>query len=437
VAKAGKARTEAPRLGNGKPIVAGLLLLAALILGIGGWLILAELSGAVVAPGTLVVFGKPKTVQHLEGGIVAAILVRDGDRVAKGEVVARLDDTQLKASHAMLLAGWAEAVARRDRLIAERDRLPAILLTEPEKHAAALLAEARAGQQRLFAARADARNGQVAQLAKRIALHRQQIAARRSQQVFLSNQTAFLHEELSGLRILKEKGLARNTQLLGLERQREQLAGGLDKLRSEIEEIGKTIEETRLRILQIDRDHQQAVLAELRETSQEISELAQQLAAIRDQLGRVEIRAPVGGIIHQLGIFTEGGVVAPGEALMQVVPVTENLIIEVKVEPQHIDQLRIGQPVVLRFSAFNQRTTPELNGTVATISADLVSVAETGLSYFLVRIALAKEEARRLAGRRLHPGMPVEAFIRTEDRTALSYLLKPLTDQIMRAFREE
>jgi HlyD family secretion protein len=435
--EASKCQSETPRLGNTTPIFAGLLLLAVLILGIGGWLILAELSGAVIASGTLVVFGKPKTVQHLEGGIVAAIHVRDGDQVAKGEILARIDDTQMKATREMLLARWSQAVARHDRLIAERDRLPAIVFTMPEEHAAVHFVEAQAGQQRLFAARADARNGQIAQLDKRIALYEEQIAARHSQRVFLVNQMDFIREELSGLHILREKGLARNTQLLGLERQREQLAGGIDKLRSEIGEISKTIEETRLQILQIDRDHQQAVLAELRETGQEISDLAQQLVAIRDQLGRVEIRAPVGGIVHQLGIFTEGGVAAAGEALMQIVPVTEELLVEVKVEPQHIDQLRIGQPATLRFSAFNQRTTPELNGTVTNVSADLINEPQTGLSYFLVRIGLAEQEVQRLAGRQLHPGMPVEAFIRTDDRTALSYLLKPLSDQIMRAFREE
>ena len=246
-----------------------------------------------------------------------------------------------------------------------------------------------------------------------------------------------LADELKGLRALKSKGLAANSQLLGLERQHEDLVGQRAEHDAELARVQNSISETKIQILQVDREFRQSVLTELRQVGQEVNDMTQQYHATTEQLRRVEIRAPVAGLVHQLGVATIGGVIAAGAPILQIVPQEGQFEIEANVEPQFIDELYPGQPAALRFSAFNQRTTPELNGTVKSISANVVTNENTGLSFYTIRISVPKPELERLEGQALVPGMPVEVFVRTREQTALTYLLKPLSDQIRRAFREE
>lgn len=420
-------------------LVAGFALLVILFVVGGTWSYFAGLAGAVVAQGQLVVEGKPKTIQHLDGGIVSSILIDDGDRVETGQPLIRLDDTLLNANLAIYQNRLQEGLAQRARLVAERDGNETI--TWDDSLFDLLVIEAdigvRNGQETLFSARRETRDGQIAQLQEKIRQLDNQTNGLKALKASKSAQLAFLDEEVDGIRALREQGLVPNSQLMSLERQREELIGQNAEHDAELAGIQNTISETQIQILQIGREFRESVLAELRQVEQEVNDMTQQLYATKEQLKRVEIKAPVTGIIHELSVFTIGGVVAPAAPVLQIVPQEERLQVEAKVEPRSVDEIYPGQSAALRFSALNQRTTPELTGQVEQISANVITEEQTGASYYLVRIVVSEEELRRLDGQLLIPGMPVEVFIKTQDRSALNYFLKPLLDQMQRAFREE
>jgi HlyD family secretion protein len=417
----------------------GLLIVVLLVGGVGSWAATTDISGAVIAPALLVVDTHVKKVQHPTGGIVGEILARDGDQVKAGDVVLRLDDTITRANLAIITKGLTELAARKARLEAERDGVDA--MTVPAELAARSrdeqVAHVIAGEQRLFDLRKESRTGQKAQLRQRIAQLEEEIGGLGIQADAKSREIELIERELKGARTLWKKNLMPITKMTNLEREATRVEGEKGNLISTIARTKAMVAETELQIIQIDRDLASEVAKELREIDAKMGEFVERKVTAEDQLKRVDIRAPQAGIVHQSTVHTVEGVINAGETIMLVVPRADNLTVEAKVAPQDIDQLHLGQTAMLRFSAFNQRTTPEITGTVSRISADITTDERTDASYYTVRVAMSAEEIARLGDVALVPGMPVEAFVKTGDRKVLSYLVKPLSDQITRAFREQ
>lgn len=409
-----------------------------LVGGVGGWAATTELSGAVIAPGVLVVETNIKKVQHPTGGIVGELRVQDGDHVRAGDVVIRLDPVQTQATLSIATKTLDELGARQARLEAERDdaasvTFPAELLArqaEPE------VASAVKGEQRVFELRTAARAGQKSQLGERIAQLRQEIDGIGGQIQSKASEIGLIKSELDGVRTLWKRNLVPIDRVTAIEREAVRLEGERGSLVAMQAQTRGKITETELQIIQIDQDLRSEVARELGEVRSKVTELAERKIAGEDQLRRIDIRSPQNGIVHQLAVHTVGGVVPAGDALMLIVPDNDALDVEAKIAPQDIDQLHIGQRAVMRFSAFDQRTTPEIDGTLSRISADITSDQRTGGSFYTVRIAVAPAELARLGPLKLVPGMPVEVFLQTSPRTVLSFLTKPLHDQVSKAFRE-
>ena len=431
--------TSATRRSMRRHLVAAIVVVSVLVVGVGGWAATAVISGAVVASGSVVVDSNVKKVQHPTGGIVGELRVRDGDRVHAGDIVVRLDETVTRANLAIVTKGLGEMMARKARLESERDGLdtitfPAQLLAEADDpdRAAAMDSE-----RKLFNLRKTARSGQKAQLRERIAQLGEEITGLAAQQNSKAKEIALIERELAGVRELWKQNLVQLTRLTALEREAARLDGERGQLVAASAQAKGKIAETALQILQIDQDIASDVAKELREVDGKIGELVERKVAAEDQLKRTDIRAPQDGTVFQLAVHTVGGVITAGDPIMLIVPEADNLSVEVKVNPQDIDQLQLNQKAILRFSAFNIRTTPEIEGVVTRISADTSTDQRTGQSYYTVRIAMAADQIERLGEVKLLPGMPVEAFMQTRDRTMLSYLIKPLHDQFLRAFREK
>ncbi|MEM6463398.1 MAG: HlyD family type I secretion periplasmic adaptor subunit [Pseudomonadota bacterium] len=416
------------------------IVLVFLLFAVGGsWAMMAQLSGAIVTSGFVTVAGRAKQVQHPDGGVVADILVEDGDMVARGDVLLRLDGSLLMTERRLQEGRMREAAARKARLSAERDNA-AEVLWETGLLAAndvTVNLEVRRGEERLFRARRQTRSGQISGIAERIEQHTNQIDGATAMIASNTRQIASLDEELIGVRSLQEKGLAPVSRVLSLERQQETLIGRIGEQNAEIARLKNAINQAEIELLQIDREFVQNVLAELRQLQTDIVDATQRLAAVREKLRRTEIRAPVSGVVHELSVANAGAVISAGQEIATIVPQTDRFEIEVPIEPQFVDAIHRGQHVVLSFAAFDEVKTPDLNGTVSGISADVVQDSKTGASIYLARIGVARSEIERLGDRDLIPGMPVDAFITTGSRTFLNYLLKPLSDQVRRALREE
>ncbi|MBT9368972.1 HlyD family type I secretion periplasmic adaptor subunit [Rhizobium sp. CSW-27] len=417
----------------------GLVASVTLVAGIGGWAAATSLSGAVVASGHFVVDSYVKKVQHPSGGVVGEIRVREGDRVEAGAVVMRLDATQTRASLAIVTKRLDELAARLARLEAERDDLEVIAFPDwlLDRRDSADLASAIHSETRLFEFRKQSREGRKAQLAERIAQYEHEIEGLKAQEIAYADGLKVLEEEIVSQQGLHEQGIVSVQRLNSLKTQAATYGGERgEKIAYQAQARGK-ITETRLQILSVDQDLKTEVGRELREVQAQFGEYVERKVAAEDELKRIDIIAPQAGVVHQLAVHTVGGVVNPADPIMLIVPEGDDLALEVQIAPRDIDQIQPGQRAVLRLSAFNQRTTPELNGHVSRIAADLTTDERTGASYYLVRLQVPHEELAKLKDLTLVPGMPAEAMIRTGDRTALSYLVKPLSDQINRAFREE
>jgi len=412
-----------------------------LLIGIGlVWGSLAKIKGAVIAPGVVVVEGKPKTLQHLDGGIVGEIFVKDGDVVQEGDIVMQLDPTMLGANEELVNTRLRETMARVARLEAERDSKREI--TWPEDLLGAksnpIVAAAMIGQENLFKARRVAAYGQVEQLEQRIAQSKDQIDGLNSLIRSKESQTMKIREEAQAKRTLVEKGWLAKPVILTLEREELRLKGDVANHKSEIARLLNSISETDVQILQLRRERQAEVLTELRQADTEASDFREQLTTASDQLRRIDVIAPVTGTVHNMTVTTVGGVVAPGQEIMQIIPADDRLIIEAQVEPADIDQIYPGQKTTVRLSAFNMRTTPEMNGLVIQSSADRIIDQVTGMPYYSVKIEIPPNELARLPKNlTLLPGMPAESFMQTDSRSVLSYILKPATDAMNHTFREE
>jgi HlyD family secretion protein len=420
-------------------ILVGSILVGVLVIGLGGWATTAQISGALIAQGSIVVDTNVKKVQHPTGGVVGELFVRDGDHVKAGDVLLRLDETVTRANLAIVNKGLIELYARKARLAAERDGADAMAVppeltnrqNEPD------VKEALASERKLFDLRHQDRLGQKQQLQERITQLQQQISGLASQQAAKDKGIALTEQELGGVRDLWQKNLVQLNRLTSLQRDEARLEGERGQIIAQAAEAKGKIAEIQLQIIQVDQDLSSDVAKELREIDGKIGEYVERKVTAEDQLKRTDIRAPQDGIVFQSTANTVGGVVAAGDPIMLIVPESDNLTVEVKVDPKDIDQVQLGQTVVLRFTSFNVRTTPEINGTVSRIAADTTTDQRTGQSYYLVRIAMPAQELKRLGDVKLTPGMPVEAFIETGERTMMSYLIKPLHDQLMRAFREK
>lgn len=417
----------------------GFIALFVLVVVMGGWASIFKIKGAVIANGVIMVEGKPKTIQHLDGGIVGEILVKNGDTVDAGQVLIRLDPTAMDANRTIVEKRLFEAQAQVDRLRAEWDGAKKITwskLLEESKNRADVM-EIITGQQKLFEARKKSINGQEAQLRQRIAQSKEQIQGLNELIQSKNAQLKLIAEELDGLRKLLVKGYVPKTRVLALEREQARIGGEISTHRSDISRTNSAIGETEIQILQLKKDATAEILTELRQVESERSDLHEQLTTASDQVERIDITSPVAGIVHDMSVTTIGGVISAGQPIMQIIPINDRLIIEARIRPIDIDQVYVGQPARINLSAFNRRTTPQLEGIVINTSADSLVDQVTGAPYFSVRIEIPPSEREKLGDLTLIPGMPAESFIQTNERTVLNYILKPFRDQLGRSFREE
>jgi HlyD family secretion protein len=420
-----------------KHLVAGLAVVILLAGGIGGWGATVPISGALIAPGQVVVESNVKKVQHPTGGVVGEVRVRDGDLVKAGDIVVRLDETVVRANLAIVNKTLYGLWARQARLEAEQRgadsvKFPAMLLdhsSEPE------VRDIIASETKLFEVRVNGRAGQKAQLRERVAQLKEEIEGLTAQENAKDKEIVLVEKELVGVRQLYEQRLVQISRLTVLERDAARLNGERGQYIAGRAQAKGKITETELQIIQVDKDMVSEVSKDLRETTDKIGEFIERKVTAEDQLRRIDIRAPQAGMVLQSTVHTVGGVITAGDAIMMIVPQADDLSVEAKVNPIDIDKLQIGQKTVLRFSAFNQRTTPELEGKVTRVSGDVTTDQRTGQSYYTIRVSMPPDEIARLGEVKLVPGMPVEAFVQTGERTMLSYLMKPLSDQLMRSFR--
>ncbi|WP_420332486.1 HlyD family type I secretion periplasmic adaptor subunit [Roseibium sp.] len=403
------------------------------VVGIGGWATFTEISGAVVSSGTVVVESNIKQVQHREGGIVRQINVKDGDLVESGDLLLSLDDTVTRANLAVITKQLRELTAQELRLEAERDELRAISWPEDRIES---LGDIERGQQLLLEARQNSKEGRKNQLEEQIRQFNKQSEGLEAQVTAKDSEIELIKEELADLDGLLDKQLVSKSRVSALRREQARLSGEYGDLIAQIARTKEAISERQIQILQIEESYRAEVLEQLQEARSRIAQLEEQKIAAEDELTRVDILAPRNGYVHQLSVHTIGGVVAPGETVMQIVPREDQLIIEAQVQPVDIDQLAPGQEARIRFPSFDQRTTPELNAKLLTVAADLTQDERTGLSYYTAKLVIDDAEMEKLGSQTLVPGMPVETFLQTGERTVLSYLVKPVTDQIAHAMRE-
>lgn len=419
-------------------VAAGLVAFGVMVGGVGTWAVTTDVSGAIIAAGRLVVDSEVKKVQHLTGGIVGEIRVREGDRVERGDVLVRLDETATRANLAIVRKSLDQALARRARLAAERDGADTIRFPEElvERASDPDVAEAMGGEARLFAFRRDLRSGRKAQLAERIRQLELEIDGLTRQREAKRKQLDLIGQERDRVATLYRQKLVEVTRVVALERELADLSGQEGAFAAQIAQASGKIAETKLQILGIDQEMAEQVGGELRDTEGKIGEFVERRTAAEDQLRHMEVLAPQAGIVHQLTLHTVGGVMPQGEPIALIVPVDDALMAEAKIQPQDVVHLHLGQSAHLRFSGFDQRTTPEIGGTVDRISPDVATDPRTGATYYTVRLAIDRSQMTRLGSVKLVPGMPVETFIETGDRSVASYFVKPLMDQVVRAFRE-
>lgn len=418
--------------------VTGSVVMVLLFGGLAGWAATTRLAGAIVAQGTLVVDSNIKKVQHPSGGVVGEILVRDGDKISAGQVLIRLDDTVTRANLQIVKSQLDEAEIRTLRLEAERDgqKTLSALETMHIRLEEKSFKKSFSDEVALFQSRSDARNGQKSQLRERIAQLRQEIEGIEGQQKSKRQEIDLVQKELVGLLDLQSKDLIPVTRVLSVQRESARLHGEEGQLKSSSAQLRGKIAEIELQIIQIEQDLRTEVMKELRETHTKRAELIERAVAAEDQLRRIDIRAPRDGIVHQMAVHTIGGVINQGEVLLIIVPEEDELVVEARIAPQDIEQVRMGQSAFLRLTAFDQSTTPELAGEVIRVSADISREEQTGQTFFVARINVAQSDAPKIRDLKLKPGMPAEVHIRTTERTALGYFSKPLRDQIARAFNE-
>ena len=418
--------------------VIGFLSVLVMVGVVGSWTVLTELNGAVIAPATIMVESYSKKVQHKEGGIVGEIRVKDGDRVEIGQALVVLDNTETKSELAIIDGLLDEALAKRARLEAQRDKASAIVFP-PEIMARAAepeLAAIMSGQNKLFSARLQAISGKKSQLTQQIDQLSEQIGGLDSQKVSKDQQLVLITSELLDLKDLQSKGLVPISRVMAMDRETARLNGERGELVASKASAEARISEVKLQILQIDEEDLSQTLTEMREIEAKVAELKERKLAVASRLERMVIKSPITGDVYQLAVHTIGGVIGPGEPIMLIVPEADDLILQAQVKPQDIDKVQPGQIAHIRFPSFNSRLTPEVEAKVTQISADTSRAEQNSAPFYTVRLMIAAKELAKLGSNKLKPGMPAEAFIQTEAQTPLTYFLKPLTDQFAHALRE-
>ncbi|MEL7256783.1 MAG: HlyD family type I secretion periplasmic adaptor subunit [Pseudomonadota bacterium] len=423
-----------------RPLYIGVVSVVVLLGGFGTWAALTTISGAIVAEGRIEVDQNRQVVQHPDGGVVAELMVDEGSFIAAGDVLLRLDPTELRSQLSITESQLFELMARRGRLEAERDEAPGITF-DPLLQQVALkdsdVSGLLQGQTRLLAARSETTAQEITQLEKQRRQIADQITGLMAQATALQEQLDLIDVELANQQALLDQGLAQATRVLSLQREKARLSGQMGELAAQAAQAEGRMTEIDIEVLQLGAQRREEAIATLRDQQYRELELLEERRALIERLDRLDIRAPVSGIIYDLRVFALRSVIRPADPILYIVPQDRPLIINARVEPIHIDKLYLGQEVILRFSALDQRRTPELTGQVMQISADAFQEESTHRSYYRAEIELSEgEQARLPQDVTLIPGMPVEAFIRTEDRTPLAYLVKPLSDYFSKAFRE-
>ena len=421
-----------------RPVAIGVVSLLILVVGFGGWAMTARITGAVIASGQIEVEQNRQVVQHIDGGVVREILVSEGDTAPEGTVLVRLDPGDLTARLAVVEGQLFEVLARRARYEAERDgadtlAFSPILRARDDAETRDLMQ----GQQRLFRTRLATAEQEAEQLRRRAGQVRSQIDGIAAQQAALGRQLHLIEEELESQRALLDRGLAQAGTVLALEREKARMSGQAGDLAARRAEAEEKITELDLEIIRLRTARREEAITRLRDLQFNELELREQRADLKRRLDRLEIRAPVSGVVYGLQVFGPGAVIRPAEPVLYLVPQDRPLVIAARVAPTDIDSVRRGQTVTLRFSSLDTRRTPMLSGTVRQVSADAFTDEATGRSYYEARVVLDAGAAARLPeGTTLIPGMPVETFIRTVDRTPMTYLTQPLMDYLARTFRE-
>ncbi len=421
------------------PAIVGFLSVAMLVGGMGVWSTRTELAGAVVASGTIEVQSNRQVVEHPDGGVVGDIFVRDGDRVRGGDILLRLDDTFLLSEKKIVEVQLYELMSRNVRLEAERDDSS---INELEDKFSALRADTNldgeliSGQMNLFQARKETLTQQIDQLKQHKVQVAKEIEGIEAQLTALRTQKELILEEVNAQRELLDKGLTPASRVSALERELARLEGMIGQAGSDVARLEGQISTLKIEILRLSASRREEAIAELRDLQMQIGALAERHLVLNERLSRLDVRSPASGLVFGNQVFARQSVVNPGDPMMFVVPQQDELVIAAKVDAVHIDQLQTGQVATLRFSAFNQRQTPELEGKVTNVSADILTDEKTGSAFYQVDVVVDETQHARLNGQELLPGMPVEVFMKTDSRTPLSYFVKPMTDYFTRAFRE-
>ena len=431
--------TKEPDLSAKSAMRRGFFTLALLVAILGGWGMATQLDGAVIAPGQVQVESNRQVVQHPDGGVIARIAVREGQTVTAGDELLTLDGTLLLAERAIIATQLSETRARRARLQAERDDSPEPVFppdllklaeTDPQ------VAEQITGQRRLFEARRDTLARQSEQLARRRAQVDAQIAGIDAQSAALAIQTRLIEDERQDQQTLLDRGLAQSARVLALTREAASLQGRLGELAAQRAQAEGRMTEIDLESLRLAALRREEATAELREIGPLERELAERLGALSERIDRLTIRAPVSGTVLGLAVTTPRAVIRPADPILYLVPQDRPLVISIRIPPLHVDEVHVGQPVRLIFSALATRNLPDIMGTLSRVSADALSDPNTGAPFFLAEVTLSPEAIAPLGDQQLLPGMPVEAFLPTGSRSPISYLLKPFTDYFLHAFRE-
>jgi HlyD family secretion protein len=429
-------RTDWPVRG---PLLTGLLALVVLLGVIGVWSVRTTLSGAVVASGMVVVESNRQVVQHPEGGVVGEIAARDGDVVEVGQTLIRFDDTLLRSELAILDTQLIELQARKARLEAEAQGDEAIVFPAALLELAEVNPEATAqvrGQEDLFSARSQTLGQEAQQLDEQIRQIENQIEGTQAQLTALGTQEELIVGELEDQESLFDRGLVPVGRVIELRREAARLAGEIGKLTSDVAQLRGRIAGIEIEKLRLGTARREEAIVTLRDVQFREIELTERRLGLQERLSRLEVRSPVSGVVYGQQVFAVQSVVQAGAPIMYIIPQDRPLLVEARIPSVHVDEISLGQEAVLRFTALDMRRTPEVTGIVTGISADVIVDERTGVNFYEVQLILREEDIAKLDGQVLLPGMPVEAFIRTEDRTPISYLTKPLTDYFSRAFRE-
>jgi HlyD family secretion protein/epimerase transport system membrane fusion protein len=423
----------------GRPLLAAAIVILIFFGGLGAWATLAPLDSAALAPGRVTVASNRKTVQHLEGGIVKELLVKEGDAVSGDQVLIQLDDTQARARLDLLYSRYDKLLATEARLTAEQASAAEIVFPESltSRRHQSQVARILDAEKALFEARQRSTEGRIHIFHKRIAQHNKEISGLEAQVAAEDEQLLVIEDERASFEVLFKKGVVGKARLLRLKREAAKLKGERAEHLSMITQARQRIGETELEIIDLKNSMLNQVVGDLRDTQAELVDVSERLKAAEDILVRTDIRAPQAGVVMGLNVHTEAGVIAPGQRLLDIVPEDDTLVIEAQVAPNDIDVVYAGLPSQVRLTAFKQRNTPLLDGNLTRVSADSFTDERSGASYFLARVTIDAAELKKLDGRELYPGMGAEVMIKTGKRTTMDYILAPLTDSLRRAFRED